>query len=209
MIRCHYYAAMRAGKVKNNPFESYKMPKPSPAVVYLTETELQKLITRYKSGTLQENEQTVLRLFLFMTFTAMHISDARALQIEQISYNEIHYQRIKTKTRVDMPLSTSARKLVDFYSGHRISGPLITGLPSNQSFNRIIKVICKREGIYKPISAKAGRHTFATLYYKKNSGDLGTLSKLLGHTSISTTMIYAHILKEGRAAGVAAFDGML
>ena len=47
------------------------------------------------------------------------------------------------------------------------------------------------------------------LYYKKNSGDVGTLSKLLGHTQITTTMIYAHIMKDSRIAGVSAFDGML
>ena len=46
-------------------------------------------------------------------------------------------------------------------------------------------------------------------YYKKNNGDLGTLSKLLGHTQISTTMIYAHIMKDSRVAGVSAFDDML
>lgn len=69
--------------------------------------------------------------------------------------------------------------------------------------------MCQRVDILKPVSAKAARHTFATLYYKKNGGDLGTLSKLLGHTSITTTMIYAHIMKENRVAGVSAFDGML
>ena len=59
------------------------------------------------------------------------------------------------------------------------------------------------------MSAKAARHTFATLYYKKNNGDVGTLSKLLGHTQINTTMVYAHIMKDSRVAGVSAFDGML
>lgn len=73
----------------------------------------------------------------------------------------------------------------------------------------MIKRICRRLGILKAVSAKAARHTFATLYYKKNGGDLGTLSKLLGHTSINTTMIYAHIMKDNRVAGVSVFDDML
>lgn len=208
VIRMHYYAAMRAGKVKVNPFETYRLPPADPLVVYLTEKELEMLIALFHSGELPENEQDVLRFFLFMTFTAMHISDARALQIEQIQNGEIHYRRIKTHTRVNMPLSKSAAQLVEFYKDGRTRGNLFRKLPTDQAFNRIIKRICKRIDIKKPISAKAARHTFATIYYKKNSGDLGTLSKLLGHTSINTTMIYAHIMKDSRVAGVAAFDNM-
>lgn len=209
VIRMHYYAAMRAGKVKNNPFEVYRIPHADPAVIYLTEEELNALIGIFRSGNLNEGETDVLRFFLFMCFTAMHISDARSLQIEQIYGGEIHYTRIKTRTRVNMPLSAPAAKLVEYYKSGRLRGPLFRGLPTDQAFNRIIKRICKRIGINKAVSAKAARHTFATLYYKKNNGDLGTLSKLLGHTQISTTMIYAHIMKDSRVAGVSAFDGML
>lgn len=209
VIRMHYYAAMRAGKVKNNPFMVYKLPAADPAVIYLTEEELNALTSLYNSNTLPDNEQDVLRFFLFMTFTAMHISDAKALQIEQITGGEIHYRRIKTRTRVNMPLSKPAAKLVEYYKGKRGRGNLFRDLSTDQAFNRTIKKICQRVGITKPVSAKAARHTFATLYYKKNSGDLGTLSKLLGHTSVTTTMIYAHIMKDSRVAGVAAFDDML
>lgn len=163
----------------------------------------------FRSDKLDEGETDVLRFFLFMCFTAMHISDARSLQIEQIHGGEIHYTRIKTRTRVNMPLSVPAAKLVEYYKEGRLRGPLFRHLPTDQAFNRIIKRVCKRVGINKPVSAKAARHTFATLYYKKNNGDVGTLSKLLGHTQINTTMVYAHIMKDSRVAGVSAFDGML
>ena len=209
VIRMHYYAAMRAGKVKNNPFEVYRIPQADPIVVFLTEDELNALIGVFRSDKLDEGETDVLRFFLFMCFTAMHISDARSLQIEQIHGGEIHYTRIKTRTRVNMPLSVPAAKLVEYYKEGRLRGPLFRHLPTDQAFNRIIKRICRRIGINKAVSAKAARHTFATLYYKKNNGDLGTLSKLLGHTQISTTMIYAHIMKDSRVAGVSAFNDML
>lgn len=209
VIRMHYYAAMRAGKVKNNPFEVYRIPQADPIVVFLTEDEFNALIGVFRSDKLDKGETDVLRFFLFMCFTAMHISDARSLQIEQIHGGEIHYTRIKTRTRVNMPLSVPAAKLVEYYKEGRLRGPLFRHLPTDQAFNRIIKRICRRIGINKAVSAKSARHTFATLYYKKNNGDLGTLSKLLGHTQISTTMIYAHIMKDSRVAGVSAFDDML
>ena len=205
----HCYAAIRAGKVRANPFEVYRIPQAEPQIIFLSEEELNTLIHAFVAKNLPDNEISVLRFFLFMTFTAMHISDARALQIEDIYGGEIHYQRIKTHTRVKMPLSTSALKLVEYYRGDRLRGNLFRGLPTDQAFNRVIKRVCQKLGINKAISAKAARHTFATLYYKKNPGDLGTLSKLLGHTSVTTTMIYAHIMKETRVAGVSAFDGML
>lgn len=206
VIRMHYYAAMRAGKVKTNPFEVYKLPAADPAVIYLTEEELNSLAALYGSGTLPDNEQEVLRFFLFMAFTGMHISDAKGLQIEQVMGGEIHYRRIKTHTRVNIPLSKPAARLVEHYRAGRGRGNLFRDLPTDQAFNRVIKRVCKRVGINKPVSAKAARHTFATIYYKLNSGDLGTLSKLLGHTSVNTTMIYAHIMKDNRVAGVSAFD---
>ncbi len=187
----------------------YKLPAADPSVIYLTEEELNSLAALYNSDILPENEQDVLRFFLFMTFTAMHISDAKTLQIEQIIGGEIHYRRTKTHIRVNIPLSKPAAKLVEYYQAGRVRGNLFRNLPTDQAFNRIIKRVCMRVGINKPVSAKAARHTFATLYYKKNSGDLGTLSKLLGHTSVTTTMIYAHIMKDSRVAGVSAFDDML
>lgn len=209
VIRTHYYAAMRAGLVKDNPFEIYKLPIPEPAVIYLTEDELNSLIRLYKSDTLADNEQDVLRFFLFMAFTAMHISDARSLQIEQIFDGEIHYRRIKTKTLVQIPLSQPAKKLVEYYSCGRYKGNLFRRLPTDQAFNRLIKRVCLKVGINKAVSAKTARHTFATLYYKKNTGDLGTLSKLLGHTSVTTTMIYAHIMKDSRISGISVFNDFM
>lgn len=209
VIRMHYYYAMREGKVKNNPFQSYKIPVAEPSVIFLTEEEFNKLLNLFKSGRLKPNEVDVLRFWLWMAFTGMHITDARGLQIEQLSAGEIHYTRQKTRTRVNMPLSEPAAKLAAFYSGGRRRGPLFLSLPTDQAFNRRIKKICEKVEITKAVSAKAARHTFATLYLKKNPGDLATLSKLLGHTSLDTTMIYAHILKDSRVAGVSVFDGML
>lgn len=209
VIRMHYYAAMRAGKIKINPFEVYKLPAADPAVIFLTEEELSRLLTLYKSNALPDNEQDVLRFFLFMTFTAMHISDARALQIEQIKNGEIQYRRIKTHIRVSVPLTKASAMFVNYYAAGRKRGNLFRNLPTDQAFNRVIKRVCKRVGIEKAVSAKAGRHTFATIYYQRNPGDLGTLSKLLGHASINTTMIYAHILKASKVSGMKAFDDFL
>ncbi len=63
VIRMHYYAAMRAGKVKNNPFEVYRIPQADLIVVFLTEDELNALIGVFRSDKLDEGETDVLRFF--------------------------------------------------------------------------------------------------------------------------------------------------
>lgn len=209
ILRTHFFAAMRMGKVNSNPFEVYKLPQSYPSVVFLTEEELDRLIALFRSDTLRDEEQTTLRFFLFMCFTGMHISDARSLRIEQIYDGEIHYVRRKTGVPVHLPMSEPTLKLVEWYREGRMKGNLFNGLPTDQSFNRLIKIVSSRADIRKNVSAKTGRHTFATLYYRLNNGDVGTLSKLLGHTSVRHVMVYAHILRDSRVSGIAAFDGML
>lgn len=209
VIRVYYQAAMRAGLVQDNPFDSFRVPRADPTVVFLTEEEFIRLLDLYRTDSLPCLEQDVLRFWLFMAFTGMHITDARMLQIEQIVGGEIHYTRIKTNIKVIMPLSRPAAKLVEYYKAGRLRGNLFLTLPTDQAFNRIIKRVCARADIHKAVSAKAARHTFATLYYKKNSGDLATLSRLLGHASVATTMVYTHIMRENRARGISAFDDML
>ena len=52
-----------------------------------------------------------------------------------------------------------------------------------------------------------GRHTFATMFLEKG-GDVQVLQKLLGHSEITTTMIYVHIIaKTQKLQILAAFDG--
>lgn len=206
VLRGYILTAVRAGYILNNPFESFKVKRAAPNIVYLTEDELKLLVDLYRSEALDGQEQDVLRFFLFMAFTSLHIGDARALTIESISPNELHYVRKKTRVRVSVPLSDPAKKLIDYYKGSRKHGLLIQGLTTDQNINRKLKVICASVGIYKQISAKAARHTFATLYYKKNKGDIATLSNILGHSSLAMTMIYAHINQENRNQGIHVFD---
>lgn len=206
VLRGYILAAVRAGFIIKNPLEAFRVKRAAPDIIYLTESEIKQLLDLFQREELEEQEQDVLRFFLFMTFTSLHIGDARAVTIESIYQNELHYVRKKTRKQVSVPLSEPAHKLINFYKGNRTHGLLIQNLTTDQNINRKLKVICDKAGICKPISAKAARHTFATLYYKKNKGDLATLSNILGHSSLAMTMIYAHINQENRDQGIHVFD---
>jgi len=52
------------------------------------------------------------------------------------------------------------------------------------------------------------RHTFATLFLEK-TGDLATLQKLMGHASITQTMIYAHVSESKKKKQIRVFDNYM
>lgn len=207
-LRLFFNIAIRKGKTQLDPFEQYKTPVYYPDVVFLTENEFKRLIDIRGRRDLSESQSLTLDMFLFMAFTGMHYADAGETKIENIREGELHYRRQKTGTLVKVPLSKPALKIFNEYKGERQRGKLFLDYPCNQVMNRLIKEICAQAKIYKAVTVKTARHTFATIFYKKTK-DLGTLSRLLGHTSVKNTMIYAHIMKDDRVNGVSVFDDMM
>ena len=207
-IRLFVKVALRKGLVQDDPFEHYKAPIHHPAVSFLSENDFKKLVKFRKSSLLSGNEEAVLDAFLFMAFTGMHYTDTKELLIEDIRNKTIHYRRQKTGTPVNVPLCNPALEFVKKYSGERTNGRLFPEFPTNQSVNRLIKIVAAKAGVRKVVTAKTARHTFATLFYKKTK-DIGTLSRLLGHTSVKNTMIYTHIMEDDLVNGIAVFDDMM
>lgn len=88
---------------------------------------------------------------------------------------------------------------------NRKSGVLWDDMIADQKVNEKLKQIASVAGIKKELSAKFGRHTFATIFLRRTR-DINTLKDIMGHSNIKQTLVYAHVLDQDRQLGIKVFD---
>ena len=99
---------------------------------------------------------------------------------------------IQEKTSSEQ-ITTFNRQVWQFMGERRDDDSYIFNLPNNDNANRALRKAAKSAGLNKHLTFHMSRHTFATL--SLTSGvDLYTVSKLLGHTDIKNTQIYARVI---------------
>lgn len=107
-------------------------------------------------------------------------------------------KRQKTNTTVKIPLLNQAKELIAKYKDNPRVMSSNTLLPkfSNQRVNSYLKEIADLCCIKKNLTFHMARHTFATTITLSNGVPIETVSKLLGHTKIATTQIYARVIEK-------------
>lgn len=172
---------------------------------FLTIDELRAMVN-VKFEKDPEMWERVKRPFLFSCFTGLRLSDVRSLKWSDIDNDVIFLRQQKTKELVQIPLNANAKRFMPkkIFGNDRVFYDHPT---CEEWHNRKIREWAEKAGITKHISFHVARHTFATLTLS-NGADLFTVSKLLGHTKITTTQIYAKVLDEGRRKAVNAIPDL-
>lgn len=210
VIKSYLNAAKKRGLIPENPASELKLCQCEDTTApCITEEELEKLVELYRNHFFSGINYDALEFFLFMCFSSLHITDARELRIEQIGNNDFWYVRVKMlgirPKVVRVPISDPLRKIINHHLKGRKEGQLWDELVTDQEINKRLKYIATVAGIKKKLSAKYGRHTFATIFLRKTK-DINALKEIMGHTNIKQTYVYAHVLDQDKQDGVSAFN---
>ncbi|MBX7242583.1 MAG: site-specific integrase [Bacteroidia bacterium] len=179
-------SAVKLNYVHSNPFSQIKIVKQdTQKLTFLTHEEIE-LIKNLVPANKTQND---LRLaFLLGCYTGMRFSDIQLLEWSSIRDNLISFTQKKTGGMNYIPISEKAQWVLD--QCDRISTYVFEKLPSLNA--EIIRNLASQAGVKKNITFHVSRHTFATLAISAGA-DIYTVSKLLGHSSINSTQIYAHV----------------
>jgi len=182
-----------------NPFSQFQLKFDKYDRQYLSERELQLIEnTNFTS----ERLERVKDMFIFSCYTGLSYIDVKQLTQHQIvrgidNNYWIYTKREKTNEMVKVPILPKALVIIDKYKtiAQEIDSELLLPLYSNQKTNSYLKEIAKQCGIPKNITFHVARDTFATTVLLSNGVPIETVSKLLGHTKLTTTQIYARVLE--------------
>lgn len=201
-------AAVREELIKSNPFtlisSSDKIKKPESKREYMTLDEIKALI-----ATPMKNEN-IKKAYLFSCFCGLRMSDIIGLTWKSFFFDgqqprlEIVMQ--KTKAPIYLPLSKEAMRWMP-ERGKKSPDDKVFDLPTATVINVAIKPWAKKAGINKHFTFHTARHTFATMMLTLGA-DLYTTSKLMGHTDVRMTQVYAKIVNSKKDEAVNLVNGL-
>lgn len=197
LFRMVLIKAQRDGISFPDPYLSYKMKQEKVDRGYLSEDEVLAIATKEIGISRLDQVRDV---FIFACYTGLAYADIAQLRADNIKKMFdgkfwIITHRQKTKTNVNVPLLPTAERILRKYEGKFLDGVLLPVL-SNQKTNSYLKEIADICGIEKNLTFHLARHTFATTMTLGKGVPIESVSKMLGHTNIQTTQIYARITNE-------------
>ena len=138
--------------------------------------------------------------FLFSCFTGLRASDVQNLIWKDVLIDDegnysINYRQTKTKKIENLPIN---EQILGFMGDMPMNddSKKVFKFKYNSHINPYLRQWCKDAGITKNITFHCARHTFAMLKLSVDKIDIYTVSKLLGHGTVTTTEIYAKMTNE-------------
>lgn len=206
-LRNFFRFLVQEGTVQNDPTAEVDAPQIGHTLPrYLTEEEVESLLAQPDaSGAAGLRDRALLEL---LYATGMRVSELVHLRWEDLEAN-LGVVRCRGKGGKErlIPVGKSALRAVEayFHQGRpklvkKSDAPFLfvnqrgSGL-SRVGFWKILARYGRAAGIQTPLTPHLVRHSFAT-HLLERGADLRSIQLMLGHSDISTTQIYTHVMKE-------------
>jgi len=189
--------------IPNNPINQLKRferpKKPDASREYLTIDEVNQLVRT------ECIKPIVKKAFLFSCFSGLRFSDVKALKWGDIQTDSegkkvIRYTQKKTQKNEHLQIFAGALEFLP-ERGTETDKDTIFILSNNGYTNQALKSWALASGVKKRVTFHVGRHTNATLLLSLGV-PIETVSKLLGHSDIQTTQIYAKVIDKNKRDAV-------
>ena len=189
------YRAVSQGTIRFNPFEEVKYEAVEREPRFLSKGDVAKLL----AFPLQDKgAELSRRMFLFSVFTGLAFADLqslRASQIETSNEGKRYIRKARQKTEVEslIPLHPIAEQILSLYIKESKEDYKI--FPDTMSKGKLLthlKTVGLACGIRTPLTYHVARHSFGTLTLEAGI-PIESIAKMMGHSSIASTQIYAQI----------------
>ena len=206
---CKFKAAIRQAYEEHiipfNVCASVPVPKPdTPEREFLTMEEL-----RAAARTPCKND-VLKRAFLFSCLTGIRWSDISKLKWSEVQQygdgTRIVFRQKKTNRQEYLDINPQAASLL--WERREPEARVFQGIGYSSHMNTELMRWMLNAGITKYITFHCARHTFAVMMLELGA-DIYTVQKLLGHTDIHTTQIYARVLDKRKQEAVSRIPDLL
>lgn len=192
--------AFKHGWIKIDPFALYVLKYEEFDCPFLEQFELDAMV---KLSISEKSMRLVRDVFVFSCYTGLCYIEVKNLNKKSMATGIdgekwIMVRRQKSNTPVKLPLLDEAKAILEKYADYPCEQNNYSLLQvfSDQKINGYLKKIAKLCEIDKNLTFHVARHTFATTIALLNDVPIETVSKLLGHTKLSTTQKYARVIEK-------------
>lgn len=183
------------------PFIGYSIRWDAGTPRYITREEVSR-ISSLDDSQLGSYERVSRDMFLFSCYTGLSYTDVYHLTSEHIFCESgitwIRKPRVKTGNVCHVPLLPEASAIIERYRGihtrafrHEPPKGYLLPIPGCDTVNIHLKKIARLCGIRKTLTFHMARHTFASQMTLSEGVSIESVSKMLGHSQIKTTQVYA------------------
>ena len=185
--------ALNNNYISKNPFIHYQIRLQQVDREFLTMEELTAIM---KAKFTVRRLEIIRDLFVFSCWTGLAYIDLKNLRRQHLYRSTdghlwIRINRQKSKEMSAIRLMDVANLLLEKYNDSK--SEYLLPVPSNQKTNAYLKEVADICGIHKNITFHMARHSCATTIALSHGMPVESLAKMLGHSNIKTTQIYAKI----------------